>query len=135
MVVYESRLKESGLKVTPQRAMILKELKKSGHLSIEELYNSIKPQYASISLATIYKNIDSLKDAGIIEEVYVPNGKNKYELKQVSHAHFFCNKCGLLVDIQIDKKQLMNLYKGNHSIDGFSVVFSGVCEACKAKGA
>lgn len=135
MIAYESKLKEGGLKVTPQRAMILKELRKSGHLSIEELYNAIKPQYASISLATVYKNIDSLKSAGIIDEVYVPSGKNKYELKQMSHAHFFCTDCGKLIDIYIDGENLLSLYQGGHQIDGFSVVFSGRCEVCKEGGA
>ena len=135
MVAYESKLKEGGLKVTPQRAMILKELRNSGHLSIEELYNAIKPQYASMSLATVYKNIDSLKDAGIIAEVYVPSGKNKYELKQMSHAHFFCTECGMLSDIDMDGESLLSLYQGNHKIEGFSVVFSGTCEVCKEGGA
>jgi len=134
MLRQEEILKKKGLKVTPQRTMILNELRNNGHLSIEEIYNAIKPNYSSISLATVYKNIDSLREADIIGEVYMPEGKNKYEIKQDSHAHFFCTKCGALKDLHIDKKNIEKIYNGSDKVEDFTVVFSGECAECKGRG-
>jgi Fur family peroxide stress response transcriptional regulator len=50
-------LQKSKLKATPQRVAILKSIEKLGHASIEEIYEDIKENFPSISLATIYKNI------------------------------------------------------------------------------
>ena len=125
-------LKKSGLKVTPQRVMILDELKKGGHLNVDEIYAKIKPLYSSISLATVYKNLSSLLEAGIIKEVYIPEQKQKYELKQKAHAHFFCSKCGNIRDVEVDESTLKQAFKGGEDIEDFSMMYMGVCIECKS---
>jgi Fur family ferric uptake transcriptional regulator/Fur family peroxide stress response transcriptional regulator len=125
-------LKKSGLKVTPQRVMILDELKKGGHLNVDEIYSKIKPLYSSISLATVYKNLSSLLEAGIIKEVYIPEQKQKYELKQKAHAHFFCSKCGNIRDVEVDESTLKQAFKGNEEIEDFYMMYTGVCIECKS---
>lgn len=131
MTLVEKRLKDQGLKVTPQRVMILEELIEKGHLSIEELYTSVKAQYSAMSLATVYKNIGSLMKSGIVNEVYIPDDKQKYEMVQESHAHFFCKKCGMLKDMPIDEEMLKKGFKGDEQIEDVSLVYSGICGSCK----
>ena len=69
---FEQNLKESGLKITPQRITILQEIYKSGHATVEEIYENILQIHPSISLATIYKNLISMCEAGIINEIKPP---------------------------------------------------------------
>ncbi len=125
----KSILENSSLKITPQRLAILKELELHGHASIEEIYEGIKETFPSISLATIYKNINALKEEDIICEVCL-HQKPKYELKKAPHAHFICKECGKVEDIPIDellKKEIDNKYPNTHK----ELYIYGVCKECR----
>ena len=53
-----SILKKTPLKSTPQRLAILNTIQKNGHICVEDMFKELKPQFPSLSLATIYKNIN-----------------------------------------------------------------------------
>jgi len=57
MTNYISLLKENDLKATIQRTSILQSIDKAGHINIDDIYEDVKKQYPTLSLATIYKNI------------------------------------------------------------------------------
>lgn len=103
---YLKILKTSGLKATPQRVAVLKELGKQTHPTMEEMYNGIKSEYPSISLATVYKNVNVLKEQGIVIEINMPNGKMRYDYLAYPHIHIVCKNCGKIEDIDYDE----NLY-------------------------
>ena len=69
MIKYENLLRGYSLKVTPQRIAIVEDLYKNGHMSINELYKSVKERFSTISLATIYKNINSMIDVSFVKEI------------------------------------------------------------------
>lgn len=96
---YIEMLKEKGLKATPQRICVLKSLDKHTHPTIDELYNDIKEIYPSISLATVYKNLNALIDSNIAVEVNIPNKKSKYDIYAKPHIHVVCDKCGCVHDV------------------------------------
>ena len=66
---YVSMIKDCGLKATPQRICILKILANHKHPTMDELYEQIRKNYSTVSLATVYKNISVLIDKGIVVEV------------------------------------------------------------------
>ncbi|PHJ36752.1 hypothetical protein P378_20455, partial [Desulforamulus profundi] len=64
-----NKLKNLGLKLTPQRLAILNLLEGNAkHPSAEEIYNQLKPQYPSLSLATVYNTLEILAKAGELQE-------------------------------------------------------------------
>ena len=128
MINYKEMLDKSTLKATPQRLAILKELEKCGHANIDEIYNNVKEFFPSISLATIYKNIISLKNESIITEVCHPK-KNKFEIKKEPHAHFICKKCGSVEDIAIEDAINENLDTKYPNTQKELYIF-GVCNKC-----
>ena len=69
---YENLLREHGLKVTPQRLGILSLMQQSGHVSVDDLYAEIKKQFPSVSLATMYKNINTMMNSSIVIEIKIP---------------------------------------------------------------
>jgi len=97
-------LKTNGLKATPQRVAVLKELDKKTHPTMDEMYESIKKEHPSISLATVYKNVNILREHGIVIEINVPNGKMKYDYLSVPHIHMVCTECGNVEDLDYDEK-------------------------------
>ena len=122
-------LEDSNLKITPQRLAILKELDLKGHASIEEIYETIKEMFPSISLATIYKNINALKEEGIISEICL-HQKPKFEIDKTPHAHFICKKCGSVKDIPFEDI-IKNDFNKKYPNAQKELYIYGICEKCK----
>lgn len=126
-------LKEKQLKVTPQRIAILNELQRSGHSCIENIFNNIKKQVPSISLATVYKNIVALNNYNVIKSVNTPNQKQQYEINIKPHVHLFCSICEKLEDFDIDTSDFTTLCEkasGYKDIYDASIMFRGKCSKC-----
>ncbi len=132
---YETLLREHHLKVTPQRLSILSIMHDKGHISIEELFSHIKKKFTSISLATLYKNVNAMLENKLISEVKIPHNKSKYELSKTEHMHMVCTQCESVTDIHINVHELLEQVKdqSHYKIENYSVIFSGICEACQNK--
>ena len=115
-------LKEKCLKATPQRLAILTQIAKYGHISVEDIYNHIKNDFPSLSLATVYKNLHSLKDAEIVYEINTNNLKPMYEIKKQIHGHFICQVCKEVTDIPIDEEDFKK-YPPYNQLDLYFTVF------------
>jgi len=100
-------LKDRGLKATPQRVAVLKELGKKTHPTMEEMYGGIRETNPTISLATVYKNVNLLKEQGVVIEINMPNGKMKYDYLAHPHIHLVCKNCNNVEDLDYDEN-LMN---------------------------
>ncbi len=130
---YEQMLREHNLKVTPQRLGILSILEDTGHISIEELFTFIRKDFSSISIATLYKNINFMLEVNILKEVKIPNSKSKYEILKDEHSHMVCRKCQKLEDITLCLDGVIEhaSEKSGYSFDENALVLSGVCPQCQ----
>jgi len=99
-------LKKHDLKATPQRLCVLKILKRHEHPNIDELYEEIKKDYPSISLATVYKNLNTLRDQGLIVEINTTHQKTCYDIYEEEHIHIICTKCGHISDMSFKQAEL-----------------------------
>jgi len=132
MIDYTKLLKEYNLKVTPQRVAIVDELYLKGHINIDELFSSLKIKFPSISLATIYKNINAMLEKLFVSEVKIPHEKSVYELTKELHAHLVCNKCSNIEDISLNTASLIKeaSSKSNFKLENITVVLTGLCLSC-----
>lgn len=130
---FTDTLRAHRLKVTPQRLEIAKTLYSRGHVGIEDLYQVMLNKFNSVSLATIYKNINLMIENSFILEVKLPNMKSVYELAKESHAHLLCEICGEVTDISLDLASITDLTKqsNNFKIKKADLVFSGFCQKCQ----
>ncbi len=129
-------LRATNLKATPQRLAILEEIKRAGHIDLETIYRNISEHFPSMSLATVYKNIHTLKKHGLIKELAISGAKSKYEIAfQKPHHHLICKVCGDVIDIDIDtsflKKQLKEVK--DFEISSCDIYCYGVCSKCRNK--
>jgi len=129
----EILLKQHQLKITPQRLGILDMMHNAGHITIENLFEQIKKQFSSISLATLYKNINAMLDTNLITEVKAPSYKTHYEITKEPHAHFVCTECGEHQDINFDIESLCGnvVDKSVYDVKFTSLILSGICPNCK----
>ncbi len=130
---YTDILRQHNLKATPQRLAIASLLYKYGHISTESLYEMMVKKFNSISLATIYKNINLMLENSFIQEVKIPHAKSVYELTKEYHSHLACSSCGEVEDIFIDMDSILEETSKNTTfkIDSSELVFSGICKDCQ----
>ncbi len=132
MTNYTILLKNYDLKVTPQRVAIVEELYLNGHMNIDDLYKKLLTKFPSISLATIYKNINAMVEKVFLSEVKIPNTKSVFELVKEEHAHLVCSDCGNIEDMSLDISSVLNevASKSQFKIDSTNLILNGLCSNC-----
>jgi len=139
MTDYAILLKENGLKATFQRMNILDVVEKSGHMSVEDIYDEVTKVHPSLSLATIYKNIILMMEKGVLVEVPIAGKKPKYELAKSDHMHLICTECGEVEDrscLDSTDKILHTLSEQEHfKLNKRQINLYGVCEKCQIEEA
>jgi len=120
---------------TLQRQIVLDTLKRLGsHPTIEELHAEIQKNYPAISKTTIYRNLRVLAQNGVVRQVSLPDGLERYEGQPNPHYHFQCTTCGGIYDVDIPiitdiNDQVSRKY--DFDVGGHDVVFHGICDKCK----
>ena len=88
------------IKKSKQREAIVKVLKNTGsHPSAEWIYEQVKKEIPDIGLATVYRNLRLLKQAGEISEMHTSNDTARFDGCTKEHYHFCCDRCGKVVDL------------------------------------
>lgn len=130
-------IKTRGLKYTPEREEILREILSSReHFDVEEIYLRLKEKGQKISKASVYRTIPILIEAGLIQEVYRQGGRSYYEvtLEKRPHLHFICIKCNKVDEVGGEdllrvinrEKEKKNFFPLTYHLEIF-----GVCRECK----
>ena len=132
------KLKDRQFRITPQRRTILKILAGSSeHPTVERIYEQVKLDFPTTSLATVYKTVTLLKELKEVLELGFPEGSNRYDGKiPYPHPHVICLKCKKIVDPSLsglaDMTQEVKKETGfkiiNHRLD-----FFGICPGCQKK--
>lgn len=126
------------LRMTNQREIILHELQKTKkHLTADELYSRIKKVMPRISLATVYRNLETLSDAGIIAKLEISGRQKRFDYDVEAHDHVYCIQCHRVDNIKferqvIEESSVASLPEG-YKITGYRVEFVGICPPCLKK--
>lgn len=133
MINYTDELRRHNLKATPQRLAISSVLHSHGHINVDALYELMLKKFNSISLATIYKNINLMLENSYIQEVKIPQNKSVYELTKSYHSHLICTNCGEIDDIKLNMKPIISEVSSSNNLEisKTDVVLSGICKKCQ----
>jgi Fur family peroxide stress response transcriptional regulator len=130
-----SDLKSRGVRLTPQRQMILRYLKEThDHPTADEVYNNICQEFSGISMATVYNTLHRLSELGAIRELKYGDGSSRYDGNDSEHAHLVCESCGEVRDVPSpDYATLDNqaLRQTGYEIHSFRLEFYGICPSCQ----
>lgn len=97
------KLKYHNLKATPQRIAIFNMLCSTNeHPNADTIYKTLSPIHTSMSLATVYKTLDALKNANLIQILNVGEDSFRYDANTNIHPHAICVECHRVCDINID---------------------------------
>ncbi len=136
--VFIHALRQRGVRITPQREMILDALAHgSGHMTAEEIYDQVKEHTRVINIATVYRTLDLLVEAGLASRANLWDGRLVYATSQHGpHLHLVCRSCGTTVDADSGllssfvtqvKEQYQFLADWQH------LSLQGTCQACQGK--
>ncbi len=132
---YVKLLKEKSIKITSQRLEILKFLDENRiHPTVEIIYKELKEKNPALSKTTVYNSVDILKDHGLIQSITICGSEHRYDFKHNMHHHFLCNKCGEIIDIDIECPNLGRMLECGHEIEEVHGYFKGICMKCMKKG-
>ena len=121
-----------ALKTSKQRQAILHELcSRCDHPTAEQIYFSLKDQYPSLSLATVYRNLKQLEENGIVVRIPCPEA-DRFDGKPKEHYHMTCLKCGGIIDLEIENAGQIDAFPKAFSgkITGHTLMYFGYCEKC-----
>ena len=134
---FKSILRKEGLKVTPQRIVVLEEaVKDKGHRESEDIYMAIKNRKKYVSRATVYRTLDILVQNNFVRKLNLGDGRSRYESKidNHHHDHLICNECGKIfefVDLDIEKLQTEVAKKYDFKMKRHIHQLFGICSKCQ----
>jgi len=134
--IFRDYLEKKGLKLTSPRKKILEAVFAiHEHFNAEELYGRIKSHSQGISLATVYRTLPLLLEAGLVQHALRSAGRERYEhiYGHPKHIHWLCRSCGSLVetDLQSVDPLIAELAKSlNFKEEDIELSIRGLCWKC-----
>lgn len=127
------RYREKGFKLTPQRLAIIKCLEgNKNHPSADDIYQDVKKTFPTMSFATVYNNLETLREKGHISSLSIDPARRRYDPDTSCHHHPICLKCKIVVDVYADFK--VNVPEEQNTafeVLGSHIEFYGTCPECK----
>lgn len=135
---FVAKCRESGLKITPQRTAIYKELIKTDkHPSAKMLYTEIRKVFPSISLDTVNRTLLMFAEMGAAFVVEGSGDAKRFDGSLEKHQHFRCIKCRRIIDFHhkpFDDVQMPRSISTRFKVLKKTVYFEGICDLCMEKG-
>ena len=125
----------AGMRLTRQRLAIFRELEsRYDHPDVEHLFHAVKPRIPQISLFTVYRTMNAMESAGMVWRVATWKGHARYDANVETHAHFLCETCGRIDDVQGEaagcpETVIAGLKGTARRVD---LMIRGECENCSA---
>ena len=129
------RCKDQGLAFTFQRQAIYEAVLDSReHPTPEHIYEQVRGRIPSISLGTVYKNVKTFLDAGLMREVSLHHGSLRLEANTAPHHHLVCTQCRAILDLEesgVAPVKLKGPLPKGFEARRYSVEIHGVCATCQ----
>ena len=127
----------AGLAVTPQRLAIFRELAATDvHPSAEELHTAVRREMPTLSLATVYKTLDTLATIGAVRPVSRLGARGRWDANLAPHHHLLCTACGRVTDVveprldAVAQPAAAVATRHGFAAAGHAVEIFGRCAAC-----
>lgn len=104
-------------------------MSRKDHPTAEQIYEEVKMEIPNISLGTVYRNLNFLADEGKILKVDLE--KSIFDSTLEGHNHMLCEKCGKVVDVDVDFGTANFFDKLGNTITKADMRFTGICAQCK----
>ena len=120
---------------TKQRQLILEAVRATNsHPNADELFQMIRRKLPTISLATVYRNLNFLSEIGEIRKLAMPGMPDRFDWRMDPHDHMVCDTCGQVVDFVLPHDLGQEIASAcGAQVDGYTLVAHGTCAHCRVK--
>ena len=121
-------------RMTHQREIILEEVTKvTSHPTADDVYDRVRRQLPRISLGTVYRNLDTLSECGLIQKIEPGYSQMRFDGNTGTHYHIRCIHCGKVEDAPIGpvgnlEDELSRV--SDYTVIGYRLEFIGSCPEC-----
>lgn len=127
-------LRKSGLRSTPQRLAIVREVFSRSHPTVGEVYESVRRQFPTIGLATVYNTLRTMTERGLVSELPFSNAM-RFDANMTPHANLVCRTCGKIEDVEFVPEHLDTMLQHlartvGFAPDGQRFDVYGLCRRC-----
>lgn len=129
----KEKMKEKGLRITPQRYAVYANLLGRGdHPTVEEILLEINQDLPISSKASVYSTLTVLREVGLVREVLLDEGVTRYDGRVEPHHHFICEKCHKIRDLDWEAFSDLRWDKLPSGLEAMSyeVTVKGKCDRC-----
>ena len=131
---YVKILKNNHIKITAQRLIVLEYLDKNcTHPTADEIYSDLKRNNPSLSKTTVYNALEILNEHDLIKSITISGLESRYDVNHEMHHHFYCKKCGTVIDIDLKCPNIEKMKRFGHEINEIHGYIKGVCKNCLKK--
>jgi len=130
-------IRQRGLRLTPQRELVLAAVRELGHSTPEEISTHVRKQHPGINLSTVYRNLETLEKAGFVIHSHLGHGGATFHAAdEASHLHLVCGVCGNVSEAELAiatdfVEKLVAEHGFQTDITHFAIY--GECQSCAAK--
>lgn len=132
---WQQQLRESGHRLTPQRAAVLAAVERLGHATPEQVYADIQGSSGAVNLSTVYRTLELLDELGVIRHAHLADRAPTYHARSDhEHVHLVCRGCREVISVaEADAAVALGPLVEKHGFApdyGHLVVF-GLCGNCR----
>ncbi|MFR9730414.1 Fur family transcriptional regulator [Saccharopolyspora sp. MS10] len=128
-------LHRHGLRVTPQRQLVLDAVRELGHATPEQVRRRVQGTAQTVNITTIYRALDVLEEIGLVRHTHLGHGAPTYSADEHEHVHLVCHRCGEIDEVPCellgDLAARLRERRG-FELDATHLALSGTCRACGA---
>ncbi len=131
------QLRSDGSRVTAARKALVEALVEADdhHVTADDLVAAVHRSAPAVHRSTVYRTLDALEQAGVVEHVHLGHGRAVYHLTDDRHHHLVCDRCGVVVQVPEAvvaalRDELADGY--GFVVGGRHFALPGVCRACAA---
>ncbi|WWR61205.1 Fur family transcriptional regulator [Saccharopolyspora sp. SCSIO 74807] len=127
-------LHRHGMRVTPQRQLVLDAVRELGHATPEQVCRRVQGTAETINITTVYRALDVLEDIGLVRHTHLGHGAPTYSAEEHEHVHLVCHRCGEVDEVPsellADLADLLDQRCG-FALDATHLALSGSCRGCR----
>ena len=135
-VEVEQLLRSKGIRLTPQRQLVVRRAVTYLHFTAEELVKDVRANDASVARGTVYRTLGLLHEAGVVEKHDFRYGPPNYEVTfgKAHHDHLMCVQCGEIIEFQeprVERLQQEVVKRFGYQLMSHTHKLYGLCAACQ----
>lgn len=132
-----STLHQRGMRMTPQRQLVLDAVRELGHATPEQICKQVQGTAATVNITTVYRALDLLEELGLVRHTHLGHGAPTYSAEKHPHVHLACHRCGNVDEVPPtllgDLGRRLVAERG-FELDATHLALSGLCNTCRQAG-